>query len=272
MRDPLKKMNQEARSQWDQKAEFWDALHGDRGNRFHQELISPAVERLLALQRGERVLDIACGSGVMARRMAELGGLVTAVDFSPALIEKAKSRAQTSGAPVHYEVLDATDEAALLSLGEGKFNAGVSTMALMDMPVITPLFRAVRKLLDGNGRFVFATAHPAFNSSNPVFVSEMQDQDGELVLQHSLKISAYLDIPPARAVGAAGEPTSHYYHHRPLQRLLGEAFAAGLVLDALEEPAFSSEGADPARTLSWYNLTQIPPILVGRMRIGFSKI
>jgi cyclopropane fatty-acyl-phospholipid synthase-like methyltransferase len=42
------------------------------------------VERLLALQPGERVLDVACGNGVMARRLALLGGRVTAVDFSPA--------------------------------------------------------------------------------------------------------------------------------------------------------------------------------------------
>jgi len=268
MKDHYRKLNEEARSQWDQKAEFWDALHGDKGNRFHQELISPVVERLLSLRAGERVLDIACGTGVMARRMAALGGWVTAVDFSPALIERAKSRTQTFGEPVQYLVLDATNEEALAGLGEGKFSAVVSTMALMDMPVIAPLFRAVRRLLEHNGRFVFASAHPAFNSSNPVFVSELQDNNGDLVLQHALKISAYLDIPPARAVGAAGEPTSHYYYHRPLQQLLGEAFSAGLVLDALEEPAFNAENADPSQPLSWYNLTQIPPILVGRMRIG----
>ncbi len=67
-------LNDEGRALWDQKAAFWDTLHGDAGNKFHRQLVSPAVERLLALRAGERVLDIACGSGVMARRLAELGG------------------------------------------------------------------------------------------------------------------------------------------------------------------------------------------------------
>ena len=89
-----KDFNQQVRQQWDTKAEFWDNLHGDEGNRYHRELISPAIERLLAIKPGEKILDIACGSGVMARRMAALGADVTAVDFSPALIERAKARKQ----------------------------------------------------------------------------------------------------------------------------------------------------------------------------------
>ena len=30
--------NREGKNQWDKKAEFWDNLHGDEGNRFHREL------------------------------------------------------------------------------------------------------------------------------------------------------------------------------------------------------------------------------------------
>src|SRR5262245_12952222 len=104
-----KRLNDEGRELWNQKAKFWDELHGDKGNRFHQELVSPAVERLLNLQAGERVLDIGCGNGVLARRLAELGGKVMAIDFSAELIELAKGR----GGDIDYRVVDATDEAAL---------------------------------------------------------------------------------------------------------------------------------------------------------------
>jgi SAM-dependent methyltransferase len=257
-------LNEEGRVLWDQKAAFWDGLHGEQGNRFHRELIGPAVERLLAIQPGERVLDIGCGSGMLARRLAELGGVVTAVDFSAGLIERARQRGQPSGSPIQYAVVDATDEAALVALGAGEFPAVACTMALMDMPVIAPLYRAVRRLLSPGGRFAFATSHPAFNSNNPVFLSEMEDHDGTLTVRHSLKISAYLDLPPHRGVGAPAEPAPHYYYHRPLSQLLGEAFAAGLVLDALEEPGFPPE-AEP-RPLSWASVWQMPPVLAGRLR------
>ena len=266
MDEQTQSLNEAGRDQWNRKAAFWDALHGDVGNQFHRRLIGPAVERLLALQPGERVLDIACGSGVMARRLAELGGRVTAVDFSAALLDKAQQRGQPAGEPIRYAVADATDEDALVALGEGTFDAAVCTMALMDMPVIAPLYRAARRLLTTQGRLVIATAHPAFNSNLATLLAELEDHDGELVTTYAMKVARYLDIAPRQAVGALGEPAPHWFYHRPLHELLGEAFAVGLVLDALEEPAFGPEDADPARPLTWSANPQIPPVLAARLR------
>jgi hypothetical protein len=67
-------------------------------------------------------------------------------------------------------------------------------------------------------------------------------------------------------MGAPNEPVPHYYYHRPLHQLLGEAFAAGLFLDGLEEPAFGAEEADPARPLAWHSFPQIPPVMAARLR------
>jgi 2-polyprenyl-3-methyl-5-hydroxy-6-metoxy-1,4-benzoquinol methylase len=253
------------RAAWNQKAEFWDALHGDLGNRFHRELVSPSVERLLDVQPGERILDVACGSGVLARRLAERGASVTAVDFSEALIKLAKSRGQPSGALIDYQVVDASADGALLKLGT--FQGITCTMALMDMAEVGPLFRAVTRLLAPDGRFVFATAHPAFNSNNPIFVAEMADIDGVLTTTHFVKIAGYLDVPPVLAAGAPGEPAPHMYYHRPLHELLGEAFAAGLVMDGIEEPAFPQD-ADSQGRLTWYNFPQIPPVMTCRLRVA----
>jgi 2-polyprenyl-3-methyl-5-hydroxy-6-metoxy-1,4-benzoquinol methylase len=71
--------NDEARRAWDQNAEFWDLRMGE-GNDFVELLIWPSVERLLALQSGERVLDIACGNGLTSRRMAATAASVVAID------------------------------------------------------------------------------------------------------------------------------------------------------------------------------------------------
>lgn len=259
--------NDAGRALWDSKAAFWDNLHGDDGNDFHRLLVSPAVESLLQLTPGERVLDVACGNGAMARRMADLGAVVTACDFSAALIALAQKRSTASGASITYHVADATDEDALVALGEAKFDAITCTMALMDMPEIAPLYRAVVCLLKPGGRFVFVTAHPAFNSNNPVFIAEMEDHDGELLTRHGLKIFDYMAMPPVKAVGAEGEPNAHYYYHRPLHELLGAAFDAGLVLDGLEEVAFPPDDSKDKR-LSWVSMEQIPPVMAGRLRVA----
>ena len=56
------------------------------------------------------------------------------------------------------------------------------------------------------------------------------------------------------------------YFHRPLSALLGACFAAGFVLDGLEEPAFGPGDAGNASPLSWLNFHDIPPVLVARVR------
>ena len=257
---------------WERKAAFWDQLQGDRGNTFHQQLISPSVEQLLALQPGERVLDIGCGNGVLARRLAELGAEVLAVDFSEALLELARQRGQAAGKAIVYQQLDATDEDALRALGEGRFDAVVCTMALMDMPTIVPFFRAVKALLTTTGaqpgRCVVASMHPAFNSNNPVFALESGDCEGELRDQLWLKLNAYLSLAPVLGAGAPNEPNPHRYYHRPLHALLQPAFEAGLVLNGLLEPAFEAAELQIGKGLTWRHFSQFPPVLT--LRFGLS--
>ncbi|MBA3531803.1 MAG: hypothetical protein H0T73_07790, partial [Ardenticatenales bacterium] len=59
----------EVRAIWEQNAGYWDDYMGE-GNDYHLVLIVPTTERLLAIQPGERVLEIACGNGSFARRLA----------------------------------------------------------------------------------------------------------------------------------------------------------------------------------------------------------
>ena len=80
--------NQEALDVWNENAHFWHERMGE-GNDFVQVLQWPAIERLLAVRPGERVLDIATGNGLTARRLGRLGARVTAFDFAPQMIELA---------------------------------------------------------------------------------------------------------------------------------------------------------------------------------------
>ena len=250
---------------WDQKADFWDEHMGE-GNQFHLQLVAPAVDRLLQAQPGEVVLEVACGNGVMSRQLARHGAQVVATDFSARFLERAQARAVEHAERIEYQLIDATDTTQLLTLGEGRFDAAVCTMALMDMPVIQPLLDGLRRLLKPGGRFVFAVPHPCFNSNAMRMVAEQEDRGGELVTTFALKMTDYLDVPPGKGVGMRGEPVAHYYFHRPLHVLFGACFRAGFVLDGLEEPAFPPSERGP-RLLSWTTYAHIPPALIARMRL-----
>lgn len=263
--DDLRALTRETQEIWNQKAEHWDAQMGE-GNAFQRELVGPAAERLLAVQPGETIADIGCGNGVFTRRLAALGASVVASDFSAQFIARAQARKTEHDARITYHVVDATDEAQLLALGEGRFDAAVCNMALMDMTTIVPLAQALPRLLKPAGRFVFAVQHPCFNSNDTSLALEEVRTD-HIARRYVVHMSNYLHLPPGKGAGMPGEPTPHYYFHRPLGELLGTFFAAGFVMDGIEEPAF---GPDTVSTqpLSWVNFKDIPPVLVCRLRPG----
>jgi ubiquinone/menaquinone biosynthesis C-methylase UbiE len=249
---------------WEENAAFWDAQMGDAGNDFHVRLVRPAVERMLGQVEGRRVLDVACGNGLFARRLAELGARVTAADVSQAMLEHARRRGTAQTAAIDYRRCDVTDAGSLLALGEEAFDAVVCNMALMDIREIAPLASALPRLLAAGGRFVFSITHPCFNRLGIRFLSESGDDAGTPVSRRGLLITHYLTPVVGEGIAIEGQPVNQLYFDRPLSLLLAPFFEAGLTMDALEEPAFPATGA--GATLDWEGLPEIPPLLVTRLR------
>jgi ubiquinone/menaquinone biosynthesis C-methylase UbiE len=255
----------ETRDIWNRKAAHWDEYMGE-GNAWHLQLISPTVERLLELGPGETILDVACGNGILARRLVQLGARVVACDFSSAFIERARARSTDLGDRIEYAVVDATDRDQSLELGEGRFDGVTCTQGLMDMPAIEPLFEAIARLVRPGGRFVMTVSHPCFNTVVTSFVAEASDDEAGRHITTSVKLSRYLTPVMAKGPGVPGEPESHYYFERSLSDLFGAGFRAGLVLDGMEEPSFEP-GPPGSNPLSWSSLPDIPPVLAARFRV-----
>ena len=262
----LQALNLATRNAWNQNAEIWDRVQGDTGNQTQGLLVNPASERLLEPRPGQRILEIACGNGVFARRLAQLGAQVLATDFSEQLLERARARSTAYAEQIEYRLVDATSEAQLLALGTNRFDAAICNMALMDIATLDPLLSALSRLLKPGGRFVFSVSHPCFNSGSQLMVLEQEDREGEIVTTYSIKTSKYLGLGPHKGLAIFGQPVPQYYFDRPLHALFGACFRAGFVLDGLEEPAFGPE-VQANRPLSWVNFTEIPMVLVARMRL-----
>ena len=261
----LRALTREAREIWDRRAANWDEYMGE-GNRWHLKLVSSSVERLLELQPDELILDIACGNGMLARRLARLGARVVACDFSPAFIERARIRSADFQDRIEYSVVDATDLEALLELGERSFDGATCTQGLMDMPVIAPVFEATMRLVKPGGRFVITVPHPCFNTHGMSFIAERSEDDTGFHTTSALKLTRYLTPSTVKGAGIPNEPEPHYYFDRSLSAILGAGFEAGLVLDGILEPSFRPAGPD-AKLLAWDSLHDFPPVLAPRFRV-----
>jgi SAM-dependent methyltransferase len=264
----LAALNAEAHTAWEENAEFWDEKMSGEDD-FRRILIHPASERLLGLQVGETVLEIACGNGVFARRMALAGVQIVATDFSARLLERARARSSELAERIEFRLVDATSEEQIVALGQQRFDAAVCNQGIMDISDIDPLMRGIRQVVKPGGRFVFALSHPCFNHTGIALSVEEATVDGELVMNHSIRVSQYLHASPQKGIAIIGQPTPHYYFDRPLHVLFNACFRAGLVLDGLEEPAFNhpQDGSRPSRLLGWAHYREIPPVLVARLRV-----
>ena len=172
------------------------------------------------------------------------------------------------GVSVEYHVLDAVKDEDLLSLGVRRFDKAVCTMALMDMPEITPLLSALKQILKPSCAFVFSIPHPCFNSADFQRFSEMYEEEaGRLAIRNGIKMHDYLTPYAKKTEGIVGQPEYQYHFHRPLNIIFKACFDAGFVMDGIEEPAFPKPDKEKAG-VSWADMPEIPPVLVVRMRLS----
>jgi ubiquinone/menaquinone biosynthesis C-methylase UbiE len=110
------------------------------------------VLEALALQPAERVVDLGCGPGLLAREMAgQVGeaGAVECIDFSPSMVELARRRCEKVAC-----VNVGRGDVSVLPFGNGAFDAAVSMQVLEYVPAVDRAVAELFRVLRSGGRAV----------------------------------------------------------------------------------------------------------------------
>lgn len=117
--------------------------------------ITDALEERLLLDqigpaRGLRILDVGCGDGLLAIRLAQGGAQVTGLDASADMIAAARGRAKASGVEVGLIEGDASD----LPCSDGHFDCVVSVSTLCFIADPRRAIREMVRVLQPGGRLI----------------------------------------------------------------------------------------------------------------------
>ncbi len=108
MINPNFSLRDEIKAYWSLRAETFDTQVGHEifSNAERQAWQALLVHHL-GRGEGQRALDLGCGTGVLTQLMAEIGYEVTGMDWSDAMLARAREKSAIRGFPAHFRCGDA---------------------------------------------------------------------------------------------------------------------------------------------------------------------
>lgn len=209
-------------SGWDNVAAWYDGWMGKDGSQHHQNFAIPALLKSLDLKSGQSLLDIGCGSGVLAPYLAAKGIHYTGVDISPKLIAIAKRNHSKNG---KFLVGDARK---LPKLFNTHFDACCFLLSIQDMNPLDTVLQNAAAVLNAGGLITILMTHPCFRIPRQ---SGWGYEDGRKL--HFRRIDRYLS--PLNIPMKQHKQGATISFHRPLSAYINGLAQAGFVVDKMDE-------------------------------------
>ncbi len=151
-------IKEQQRKDWGGAAESWRKNHQQL-----QEVAAPVTRRMLEMagvSTGQRVLDIACGSGepsLPAARAVGSAGFVLATDMAPEMLDVARDNARAQGITnIEFRLVDGEE----LDVPPASFDAVTCRWGVMFMPEPVRCLKQAYDALKPGGRIAVAVWGP----------------------------------------------------------------------------------------------------------------
>jgi SAM-dependent methyltransferase len=236
------------REHWERAAHQWAAFtRGPEPDAYRD--YAPRFFAFLPPPSG-RTLEVGCGEGRVTRDLRARGYDTVSIDAAPTMVELARASDPTGT----YLVSDA----ATLPFPDRSFALVVAYNVLMDVDDLLGTVREAARVLAPGGRFAACLTHPLSDAGR--FAE--RSAEAPFVISGSYLGSRRFEAVFRR--NGVNMPFAGWAH--PLEAYFEAFEAAGLVLEALREPASTPEmiDRDPAEA-RW---GRIPNFLFLRLRHG----
>jgi len=112
--------------------------------------------KFAGVRRGQEVLDVGCGTGVVSVTAARMGAKVTAIDLTPELLERARENSQIAGVEVDWREGDAEK----FPFHDEAFDVVLSQFGHMFAPRPSLAVAEMLRVLKPGGTIAFSTWPP----------------------------------------------------------------------------------------------------------------
>ncbi len=209
-----------ARDPWETHAGWWQEHFTDGVDPEYEEQILPIADAELAGAR--HVLDVGCGEGQVARRIAALDG-TRVVGVDPTENQLAAARTRAGGVTLGRA------RAEQLPFADGSFDAVVICLTLEHLDPFEPAVVEVGRVLEAGGRFVLFLNHPLLQAPGSGWI------DDRILEEEYWRMGPYLTEDVAMEEVAPGVRLP--FMHRPLSRYINVMADCGLLVEHMDEPA-----------------------------------
>ncbi|WP_088104203.1 class I SAM-dependent methyltransferase [Halalkalibacter urbisdiaboli] len=220
---------EEAIKRWDSFADTYSKKHTEQGDLHKEVFLNPTLFSLMGNVENKKVLDAGCGEGYLSRILSKSCAVVTAVDYSPRMIEIAKSRTPKD-LLIDYSQGNCED---LNTLEDKSFDLIVSNMVIQDLANYEKAFQEMYRLLEDGGYFIFSILHPCFVTPESGWE---KTEDGRK-LHWNVDKYFYEGAYEQRL----GDKEKMLLFHRTLTSYINTLIKIGFVLEGIVEPKPSIE-------------------------------
>jgi SAM-dependent methyltransferase len=231
---------------WERHAEWWQREYSAGADPEYEDQILPLVARHLRAARC--ALDVGCGEGQVARRLAATGVEVIGLDPTHSQIRIARDRA---GGPRYLRA-----RAEALPCPDAAFDAVLLCLALEHVDAFESVIDEVARVLQPDGQFLLLLCHPLLQAPGSGWI------DDRVNAEHYWRIESYLH--EHTMVDEVAPGVDLQFIHRPLSRYIHAMGRAGLLVHDMEEPPPPAQFI--ADTYGHTEATTIPRLLVVHAR------